>query len=271
MKKKKSKEPFAHYLAMWGSICTGLVYAGIGVIAVLSFLKLKRGGADESSMLVYLQTFLIGRVFVWLILSGMVGYILWRVYETAKDPYGYGNDARGIMRRSMIALSSLADALIAYSAIQALFGFSGSEKTGEPKAERELGSSILESPAGSTILITAGVILLLIALTQVAYVITSAYRERLDIQRLKRWKQNIIHILAWTGHFARGIILGIIGFFLTRAGITKEPRQIVNTDKAFDFLGDSGGAVPFLLVAVGTVCYGVFMFFQGIYYDSDKK
>ena len=34
---------------------------------------------------------------------------------------------------------------------------------------------------------------------------------------------------------------------------------------------DSAGGLPFLVVAGGTVCYGLFMFFQGVYYDSDKQ
>lgn len=270
MIKRKQKKSFAHYLAMWGSICTGIVYTGIGVIAVLSFLKLKRGGADESSLLVYLHTFFVGRVFVWLILSGMIGYILWRVYETIKDPYEYGSDAKGIARRIVIAMTSLADALIAYSAMQVLFGTSASEKTGQPTAERNLARSILEADGGVAILISAGAILLLVGLTQMGYVINRTYRERLDIRNLKRWKQSTIHVFAWAGHFARGIIVGIIGFSLIKAGLSEQEQYVVNTDKAFDFIGDHLGAVCFLVVAVGTICYGLFMFVLGVYYDSDK-
>jgi hypothetical protein len=270
MKKKERNKPFAHYLAMWGSICTGIVYTGIGVIAILSFLQLKRGGADESSMLVYLHTFLIGRIFVWLILSGMIGYIIWRMYETIKDPYAHGNDTKGILRRTVIAMTSLADALIAYSAVQVLLGISGSEKTGQPTAEREIAESVLNESWGVAMLTAAGIILLLIAVTQMVYVINNSYRERLDIHHLKPWKQKAIHVFAWAGHFARGIILGIIGFFLMKAGITEREQYVVNTDKAFDFIGDHVGAVYFLLVACGTICYGLFMFVQGAYYDSDK-
>jgi hypothetical protein len=89
---------------MWGSVCTGIAYIGIGVIAILSFLKIKHGGADESSMLVYLHTFIVGRILVWLILSGMIAFIIWRIYETIHDPYEYGNTAKGIFRGALIAL-----------------------------------------------------------------------------------------------------------------------------------------------------------------------
>ena len=42
-----NKKPFVHYLAVWGCISTAIVYAAIGVIAILSYLKIKKGGADE--------------------------------------------------------------------------------------------------------------------------------------------------------------------------------------------------------------------------------
>ena len=270
MKERKQKKSFTRYLAVWGCICTGIVYTGIGVIAILSFLKIKRGGADESSMLVYLYTFLVGKILVWLILSGMICFIIWRIYETVKDPYEYGNNASGILRRSVIAFTGLADALIAYAAVQAFLGIGGSVQTGEPVGEREMTRQILRESWGVEVLVGVGGILLLIAIAQLGYVITNTYRERLDIDHISHWKQTAIHILAWAGHFARGIILGIIGFFLIKAGITEKQEYVVNTDKAFDFIGDHIGHVYFIIVAIGTICYGFFMFILGIFYDPDK-
>lgn len=255
---------------MWGCICTGVVYTAIGVIAILSFFRIKQGGADEGSLMVYLNKFLVGKIFVWLILSGMVSYIVWRIYETINDPYGYGNDKKGIAKRIAIALSSLADALIASSALQALLGMGGAVETGMPTAERGMASRLLQESWGPWLLITGGVIALVTAFVQMGYVLSGAYKERLDIDFLSHWKQRVIHTLAWAGHFARGIILGIIGFFLVKAGVTKSGQYVVNTDKAFDFIGDHVGHFWFLLVAAGTIGYGLFMFTLGRYYDSDK-
>ena len=266
----KQKKHFTHYLAKWGSVCTGIVYTGIGVVALLSFFKIKHGGADEGSLFVYLYGFAVGKIIVWLILSGMMGFIVWRIYETVKDPYGYGKDVKGILRRTMIALSTLADALIAFAATQTILGISGSVETGEPKAERALVDQVLDLSWGEFVIISCGVILLITALAQMGYMIGKSYLERMHIQRLKQWKQSIIHILAWAGHAARGIILGIIGFFLVKAGITQNAAEVVNTDKAFDFIGDDVGHTFFILVAFATICYGLFMFAMGAYYNSDK-
>lgn len=76
--------------------------------------------------------------------------------------------------------------------------------------------------------------------------------------------------MAWSGYIARGIILGIIGFFLVKAGTTENATDVVNTDKAFDFIGDHVGHLYFIVVALGTICYGIFMIILGITYNTDK-
>ena len=271
MTQVKSRKSFAHYLPVWGAVCTGLVYVGIGVIAILSFLQIKRGGADESSMLVYLNEFLAGKIFVWVILTGMVGLIIWRLYETVADPYEYGNATGGILRRIAIGLSSVADILIALSAIQAIFGVSAAKESGEPVGERAMAETILSKDWGVTVLIAVGIMLLITAVAQIGYAITKKYRERLQLTRFRAWKKLVVDILAWVGHTARAIILGIIGFFLLKAGSSGDASYVVNTDKAFDFIGDDVGHLYFLLVAAGTIAYGLFMVIAGVYYKPEKK
>ena len=270
MSTRNKKTALVKYLAVWGCFSTGVVYFSIGVIAILSFLKLKSGGADEGSLLVFLEKYLAGKILVWAIMLGMLAYIFWRFYETIADPYGFGKDLKGVLRRAVSSLSSIADALIAFSAIQALMGTGGVEATGQPTAQREMADNILQESWGVGVIMTIGFITCFIAIVQVGYVISKTYMQKLDIGHLSRWKQSFIQILAWAGHFARGIILGIIGYFFIKTGITKDAQHVVNTDKAFDFIGDNIGHSLFILVAIGTISYGLFMFAFGAYYDPDK-
>jgi hypothetical protein len=264
------KKLFVHYLATWGCISTGLVYTAIGVIALLSFLKIKDGGADEDSLLVFLGQFWIGKLFNWVIMLGMIGHIIWRIYETIKDPYGYGGDAKGMARRGLIALSSLADAWIVYSVIQVLLGHAGLVETGQPVAQRALAEAILEVRGGYWLLLAVGILIIITALVQIGYVVTRAYMERLDIDYLAAWQKKAVHLLAWAGHLARGIIVGIIGYFYIRSALSRNAQYVVNTDRAFDFIGDHIGHFCFIVVAAGTICYGLFMFIFSFYYDTDK-
>lgn len=269
MKKTKKKRTFIHYLPVYGCIATGIIYAAIGVIAILSFLKIRQGGADESSMLAILDEYVIGKIFICLILLGTLCYIIWRFYETIKDPYGYGKGMKGLTRRTGIALSTIADILIVYAAIRVLLGISHIQPDGQPQEEREMVRNMLQNH-GKWLIISIGSVYLATAVIQLLYGITRGYRERVDIEHFSFLIRNTIHVLAWVGYFARGIILGIIGFFFVKAGVAENPGYIVNTDKAFDFIGDHVGHVYFILVAIGTICYGLFMFAQGIAYDTDK-
>lgn len=75
MQRSKKKKIFIHYLPVYGCLATGVIYISIGVIAILSFLKIREGGADESSMLAVLNDFIVGKILVWIILLGTISYI----------------------------------------------------------------------------------------------------------------------------------------------------------------------------------------------------
>jgi hypothetical protein len=264
------KSTFFQYLPIYGCIATGISYVGVGTIAMLSFLKVREGGADESSMLAILNEVIIGRILLWIIMVGTVCYIVWRIFEAVTDPYGYGKDVGGLGKRSGIALSTLADLLIVYAAIKVLLGIGGIQQNGQPHEERAFVSEVLTENWGALALTAMGVVVLTAAVVQLVYGLTQGYKERLDIDHYSKGGKAIIHFLAWVGFCSRGIIVGITGFFLLKATFTRNPEYVVNTDKAFDFIGDEIGHVYFILVAIGTVCYGVFMIIHGIAYDQDK-
>jgi hypothetical protein len=243
---------------------------GIGITAILSFLKLKEGGADESSLLALLNNHIAGKLFFWVILLGTVSYIVWRLYEAVTDPYDYGKRPEGMVKRIGIGLSTAADILIVYSAITILFGTSNVSVNGQPEEQRMVVSNILQQKSGGVVVTALGIVVIITAIVQFVYGISRGYKERLNIAHFSAPLKRLIHFLAWTGYFARGIIIGITGFFLTKSGILADARYVVNTDKAFDFIGDYVGHVPFIAVAVGTICYSLFMFSLGITYDADR-
>jgi hypothetical protein len=269
MKHTKKKRGSIHYLPVYGCIATGIIYVGIGIIAILSFLKIRHGGADEVSMLAILDDYIVGKIFIWIILLGTLCYIIWRFFETITDPYDYGKDIKGVARRTGIALSTVADILIVYAAIRVLFGTSHIHTNGQPEEERKMVDNLLKHH-GKWLVIGIGLGYFATAAVQFFYGITKGYRERVDIERFSPLFQYAIHFLAWAGYCARAIILGITGFFFLKAGVVENADYVVNTDKAFDFIGDDVGHVWFLLVAAATICYGVFMIAQGVAYDSDR-
>ena len=270
--KKSTKSPpgLFRQLARFGCIATGLVYAMLGLFALLSLFRLKHGGADESSLLKFFEDVQFGKVVISLIMLGMVAYMIWRFYEAINDPYRYGRQWKGILVRLLTAFSAISDWLIAWPAIESLIGMNPASKDGEPVAQRHSFEKLLQQPIGVWVVSIIGCITMITAVVQFIYVFKEAYEERIDLQKLQPFKRKIIHTLSYSGHIARGIILGLIAFFLLKAAATQNGQYVVNTDKAFDFLGDEIGKGVFAIVAIGTICYGFFMMVMGYYYDFRK-
>lgn len=264
------KKSIIHFFPVFGCISTGLIYTAIGVIALLSFFKVRDGGADEGSMLALINEYVAGKIFIWIILTGTLCYVIWRFYEAVTDPYEYGARISGMAKRVGIGVSTIADILIAYTAIRVLLGIGHIMPDGQPQEERETVASLLQEPWGSGVVVLVGLLIIVTAAIQFLYGVTKGYKERIDIEHFSHRVRTLTHILAWAGYAARGTILGIIGFFLAKSGIIENAEVVVNTDKAFDFIGDHIGHLYFILVALATICYGIFMFIQGVAYDTDK-
>jgi hypothetical protein len=265
------RKKIIQYFPVYGCISTGFIYAAIGVIAILSFLKVRHGGADEGSMLAIINDYIAGKIFIWIILLGTACYVVWRFYEAITDPYQYGSKISGILKRITICLSTIADIMITYTAIRVLLGTGNIMLDGQPKGEQETIASLLTERWGNEVVILIGALVVVTAVTQLVYGVSGGYKERIDINHFSKRRKLVTHILAWAGYIARGIILGIIGFFLLKSGVEQNAKVVVNTDKAFDFIGDNVGHVYFILVAAGTICYGAFMFILGIAYNPRKN
>jgi hypothetical protein len=268
---QQPRRSFISYLALWGCVSTGAVYIFIGLIALLSFFRLKNGGADEGSLMVFLEHYDAGRILIGVLLLGMCSFIFWRFHDAIRDPQGYGSTARGLARRAVLALSTLADIIIAFYAFQALRGQSLAAENGQPRPQRTAAKEVLKASWGDRLLMILGILTLLVALGQVLYAFTKGYRKRMRFDDLSRWKQRAIDWLAWIGHSARGLIVGIMGCFFYKAGHTHEAQHVVNTDKAFDFIGDNWGGLPFNAAALGTICFGIFFCAFGVYYKTGSK
>jgi hypothetical protein len=258
-------------LTLIGCFSTGIIYSSIGVIAILSFLKLKNGGADENSFFVLLNGFAVGRALNWALVLGALCFIIWRFYEAFGDPHKLGRDARAILLRTGTAFSSGADAFIALSVLQAMFSGQKAPVNGEPTQQRSLVAEMLNTDCGRTAVIVTALVLLLTAFVLAFYGLSKRFTEAMNARDFTEGWTRVVHGIAYAGYLSRGVILGVVGFFFLKAAIKRNSSYVVNTDKAFDFIGDHIGAVAFLLVATGTICYGLYMFVLGLHYDLDAS
>jgi len=264
---QSKKNKLLKTLTLVGCFSTGIIYSSIGIIAILSFLKLKEGGADESSFFVLLNGFVAGRILNWSIIVGALCFIVWRFYEAFKDPYHVGKDTKGILLRTGTAFSSAADAFIVLSVLRAMFDQYKAPITGEPIQQKDMVAHLLQFNWGHIAVMIMGVIVLITASVLVLYGLSKSFTEAIKADDFSKKQKRAVHAIAYAGYFSRGVILFITGFFFVKSAIKNSSTHIVNTDKAFDFIGDHIGHPWFILIAIGTILYGVYMFILGLHYD----
>lgn len=258
-------------LTFIGCYSTGIIYGSIGVIAILSFMKLKQGGADESSFFKLIDGFTLGRVLNWFIIIGAVCFIIWRLIEAFADPHNRGSDGKALLLRTGAAFSSVADAFIAFSALQVMYTRQQITESGEPTQQRDMVADALETEWGRIAIFTVAVLVLLTALVLAFYGLSKRFTETINADDFTKWQTYVMHGLAFLGYLSRAVILGLVGFFYLKAALERNSNLVVNTDKAFDFIGDHVGGFAFILTAVGTICYGLYLFVLGVNYDVGKR
>jgi hypothetical protein len=266
---RKSARP----LARFGCVSIGTVYVLVGVLALLALSGRWTGSADEDRMVHVLMQVPGGAVLIWGVIVGMTGYVFWRLVEVVADPYEFGTDWRGLGQRAGIGLTAAGYGLLAFSAgrIALSGGSAGNGETAEQE-QQLLVSQVLDWPAGAWLVGAAGLAVLISGLVQFGLVYRQAYSLEILLEERSRGTRRLIHFLAGYGYAARGVILGVLGYFLLNAAVRRDPTAAGDTDTAFDFIGGGWvGDTAFFVVAVGTVAYGIFMYTCAAFYQFRKR
>jgi len=253
--------PFLRFCARAGCVSIGAVYALIGIWAQLALLRLARPAADEERILQRLREFPAGTAMVVAICLGVFGYMAWRLYEAARDPYGLDTGPAGLFDRATTVLGAFTYGFIAVSALKVLAGHGGHGEQGQ----RDLVARVFQWPGGRWLVGAIGVAIVLVGCYQFIYAAGGNHRIRIRMDRLAPLVRHLVDALAWAGFAARGVILWVLGGCLARAAWASDPSKVRDTDSAFDFLG-SLNHKAFAAVAIGTIAYGAYLWINAACY-----
>lgn len=264
---KRRTRAAVHVLARFGYFCIGTIYVLIGVWAMLALWRVADPAADEQRILQRMTSLPLGVALIAVLALGTLGYIVWLIFEAIFDPYRFGNRPTGVIARIGIALSAVAYGKIATSAAIVLIG-SGTD--GERQRQR-VAQQVMDWSAGRWLLGVAGLAVAIVGLYQIKYVHDGEHRRRIAFRRLGRFARVAVDVLGWAGYGARCAILLVLGWFLVRAAWLMNANKVGDTDSAFDFLGLGGGTfgdTVFSTVALGTICYGLFLYINGLWFKA---
>ncbi len=140
----------------------------------------------------------------------------------------------------------------------------GSGGSGEG-GRQTLVAKLLEQPLGQVIVGLFAAAVIGKGIYQFYRGISGKFKEGIKESKMSSEEQSVFMRAGRVGYLARGVVLGIIGYFLAKAALQSNASQAGGTDKAFDFLSSTGGPYLLAAVAIGLACYGVFMFVKSRY------
>jgi len=261
------QEKWVENFARIGIASKGVVYCLIGVLTTMAAFNLGGQASGSKSVIEFIAQQPFGQILLGALTLGLLFYVFWRFYQAFEDPENKGNGKEGLGRRLGYAASGVTYGFLAYYAISLLF-LGGGSSSGGGSGKKELVSTLLEQPLGQWLVGIVAAILLGKAIWQFYRALSGKFSDQVKEQNLDKRAQEVVLKAGMAGYIARGVVMGIIGYFFLRAAIEANPSEAKGTEGAFNFLASSDFG-PYLLgiVALGLVGYGIFMFIKARYRD----
>ena len=253
--------PWIERVARAGYAAKGIVYLLIGVLAARAAFGDSGGQATGSSgALRSLTDEPFGQILLGIIAAGLLAYALWRAFSAVADPEDYGTDTKGIAVRAGFAVSAIVHGGLAREAYRLATGSGGGSSNG---AEHWT-SRLISAPFGPWLVGLAALVIGAYAAVQIYRAFAKDITKRLRIGGMDADKRRTIERLGRAGLAARGIVFGLIAWFLMQAALQYDPSEAGGVDQALRWLENQPGAL-FAAVALGLAAYGLFQLAKARY------
>ncbi|MES2033804.1 MAG: DUF1206 domain-containing protein [Pseudomonadota bacterium] len=241
----------------------GLVYLGVGGIALLAALDLTPRASGASGAIEAWASWPLGLLLIAGVAAGLAAFAAWRFVEAAFDADNHGVSPKGIAIRVGQAISGVVYAALAWSTLELLDGFEDIGEADESDSARTLAAEALALPYGDWILIAVGVALLGVGVGNLVQGAFQDFAKRLDCSDALC---RIAVPFARLGYIGRGVATLPAGVFLLRAGLDVRSAEARSWGDALQTLeGQPFGSVILGAVALGLVAFGLFGLFEAVF------
>lgn len=253
--------------AKFGLSAKGVVYCLVGIIAFMAAFELggqSTQGAGKSGVFQFILEQPFGKWLLGLVALGLLCYAVWRFIQAVQDTNNEGSDTKGILKRLRYAFSGLVYGGLAFLAAKLVLGNGGGSGGGDSR--QTLARELLQQPFGQWLVGIVAVATMLTGLYQIYYGYSEKYRKQIRSSGLKSDVEDKMIKAGKVGYMARGIVWLIIGYLFLKAALQSNPQQAGGSSSAFAFLEEASyGSFLLGAVALGLICYGVFMFMRAKY------
>ncbi|GAB2761642.1 DUF1206 domain-containing protein [Salinimicrobium soli] len=251
-----------------GFFMKGLVYILVGVLTFMAAFGLGGDVTSTDGVIRFLLSLPLGKILVGIVALGLFAYTLWRLAQMwlrpkkkgSKKPEGW----KGLFTRFRYLYSAIFYALIAYSfakpLIKDLMGHehAGAPSEGNEKQEAALGE-ILSHDWGVILIWALAIIVAAQAIWQFRLAYTARFMKKIDKFPDLKHEYEFIRKSGRFGYAARGVVFGIISFFLVKVILQHNAQVYKGTEGALQYLlSFSYGSWLLGATATGLIGYGIF-------------
>ena len=254
--------PWIERLARVGYASKALLYTVVGVLALQSALG--NGGTTTGSRgaLATLVRQEYGALILVVIAVGLFGYAAWRVIEAILDPERRGTGPKALALRASFAARAILHAALGVQAVRLATGTA----RGRGQAVEVWTGRLLDAPLGRWLVVGAGVAVASYGIYQLYRAWAAKLSRQLDLAALSRDAGSWLMKVSRFGIGARGVVFGICGWYLVRAGIAHDATAAADTGEALGAIERQPfGEWLLAIVAVGLIAYGAYEVVQARY------
>jgi len=256
-------------IAFTGYTAKGIVYALTGILALFEAFNMGGEKAGKLAVIDYLENQIFGSVLVILLGIGLLSYAIWRFIQSINDPEDIGSDLKGSVKRISFFISGIIYAALGIISVLDALDISSLFQKGSGSE-----NSILTGTTGTYVFVVIGVGLAIKGIYQFVKAYKGNFLEKFNIQSISAIaKRRYIKRIGYAGLISRGIVICIIAYFFLTAGFNLHgttSQNMKGTAEAFSFIQQQAYGKWLLgIVAIGMVCYGLFMFSTAAYRKYD--
>ena len=261
------KESCLIFAAKMGYFSRAFIYFLISILALSSIIPLPHIEGKATNSKGAITTLLnseFGPILLFILACGLTSYALWRFIQSIADIDNHKLNFRGIIIRSALLVSSLTHALLAYSCFKIVF--TGLSEGGNSDSMKENIEYIISLPLGMAIVIIIGVSVLMTGISQFIRAYKKKYLKYMELDK----NLTFVNTISKIGLCSKGLILILVGGFITFAGITEDSDKSGGLDQAWNFLGSLPyGDLLIISLSLGLLSFSIYSGVEGLYRKID--
>jgi hypothetical protein len=253
--KRATGNPAYQYAARAGYVARGVLYGYMGYAALMIAQTGGSRPADQKASLIAVAGFPLGKFILVVGIVAIAAYAVWGFIRAIYDPLHRGRDAQGIVTRLGFAWSGLSYLILVFFAFGLLTSGSGG---GQADGMQQMAAKLLSAPAGVLLTEAAGLIGVAAGFGQFIEAYRASFKKDEKRSQMSEAEKEVTDVLGRAGFIARGIVFGLMGWFIFLAGLQHNSGKATGFTGIFTYiLGQPYGRPLLALVALGIIALGL--------------